>query len=249
MHLYSILLLVANIGQGKECPLWTSEEADNECKCDDDLKEIVLCQDNRGVQQLLHCYCMTTAEGNNSLPFVGPCPYTCNGRYNKYYDITAETSSDLNNKTCGPYHRTGVLCSKCIEGDGLPVYSYNLSCVNCTDYKYNWIKYVAVAYGPLTLFYIAAVIFRISATSGFMICYVTICQMLTIRGLALWQTNLEHDDNHKIFTVITKILLNLSSICNLDFFRSLYPPLRSVSTQPYQHYMCSCWITLWLSTP
>ena len=130
----------------------------------------------------------------------------------------ANQSAALNNETCGPFHRTGVLCSKCIEGYGLPVYSYNLSCVNCTDYKYNWIKYIAVAYGPLTLFYIVAVIFRISATSGLMICYVTICQMMTIRGIVLWLTNMKHSN------WLVKIIITTVSMWNLDFFRSLYPP-------------------------
>ena len=223
MYLY-ILLLVVNFFkvQGTECPLWTSEEA-GVCKCGKNLREIVQCQDNKGVQQLFECFCMTTTEGNNSLPLVGSCPYTCKVMYNTYLNITTNTSLDLNKKTCGLFYRTGVLCSKCIEGYGLPVYSYNLSCVNCTNYKYNWIKYVAVAYGPLTLFYIAAVIFRISATSGLMICYVTICQMLTIRGLVLWLTNLKQDGNHN-FISITKFLVTLSSMWNLDFFRSLHSP-------------------------
>ena len=223
MYLHNILLLVVNFFQvqGTECPLWTSEEA-GVCKCDNNLREIVQCQKDKGAQQLLQCYCMTTAEGNNSFLLVGSCPYTCKERYNTYVNIKTNTSSDINNKTCGPFHRTGVLCSKCIEGYGLPVYSYTLSCVNCTDYKYNWIKYIAVAYGPLTLFYIAAVIFRISATSGLMICYVTICQMLTIKGLVMWLTNLKLGKHDAIW--IIKLLLTLSSVWNLDFFRSLYPP-------------------------
>ena len=164
-----------------------------------------------------------TAERNNSLLLVGSCPYTCKAGYDTYCDIQTNISSDLNKETCGPFHRTGLLCSKCIEGYGLPVYSYNLSCVNCTDYKYNWLKYVAVAYGPLTLFYIAAVMFRISATSGLMTCYVAICQMLTIRGLVMWQTNLNHDGINIIYR-ITNILILLASIWNLDFFRSLHSP-------------------------
>ena len=61
----------------------------------------------------------------------------------------------------------------------IPVYSYDLSCVECTDYKYNWLKYMAVAYGPLTVFYFIIIIFRISANSGSMIGYVTISQMVS----------------------------------------------------------------------
>ena len=56
-----------------------------------------------------------------------------------------------------------------------------------------------------------------------MICYVTICQMLTIRGIALWVTNMKHRSNQYLVTT-TLLLHSLGSIWNLDFFRSLYPP-------------------------
>ena len=43
----------------------------------------------------------------------------------------------------------GLTCGQCIKVHGLAVYSYNLPCVECTDYKYNWLEYTAVTYGPL----------------------------------------------------------------------------------------------------
>ena len=32
------------------------------------------------------------------------------------------------------------------SGYAPPVYSYSLSCVECADYSYNWMKYVAAAF-------------------------------------------------------------------------------------------------------
>ena len=61
--------------------------------------------------------------------------------------------------------RGGPLCSKCIQGYGLPVYSYKLECVECDDDENNWLKYLAVAYGPLALFYVLVAMFSISFTS------------------------------------------------------------------------------------
>ena len=217
-----MLLMVSSLqayARNDNCPLWTSLINDT-CKCDHTLKEIVLCNDGIGAHSLLKCYCMTTTDKNKSLAVVGPCLQTCSPTSRTYKDLHLD--KDITDETCGPFHRTGVLCSKCIEGYGLPVYSYNLSCVNCTDYKYNWIKYIAVAYGPLTLFYIVAVILRISATSGLMICYVTICQMLTIRGQLLWVTNAKY--GYYTSFLPSKILITLFSVWNLDFFRSHYTP-------------------------
>ena len=207
-------------GRQQDCPLWTTLK-NGSCKCSSVMKHVVQCEDGRGAQAIQKCFCMTTAENDSSSPLVGYCLYTCTPYGKSFEKLTTNTSSNLNKETCGPFHRTGVLCSKCIEGYGLPVYSYNLSCVNCTNYKYNWIKYVAVAHGPLTLFYIAAVIFRISAISGTMICYVTICQISTIRGLMLWIANAKQVS---YYILPVKIVITILSIWNLDFFRFLYTP-------------------------
>ncbi len=107
------------------------------------------------------------------------------------------------------------MCGECTEGHGLPVYSYSLSCVECTHYKYNWIKYIAVAYIPLTLFLIVVITFRISATSGSMVGYVTVSQLMATYTLS------------KLYLAVTPKSNNallLYSIWNLDFFRSIYPP-------------------------
>ncbi len=91
------------------------------------------------------------------IPVVGGCEYKIDIynsvlRNDALYEIGTNT---INNVTCGPYNRRGVMCGECIEGHGLPVYSYSLSCVECTHYKYNWIEYIAAAYIPPTVFYIS----------------------------------------------------------------------------------------------
>ena len=43
--------------------------------------------------------------------------------------------------------------------------SYTLECVRCENYKYNWLKYLAAAYIPLTALYIDMSIFTINFAS------------------------------------------------------------------------------------
>ena len=100
-----------------------------------------------------------------------------------------------------------------------PVYSYSLACVECKDYEYNWLKYIAVAFLPLTVFYIIVILFRISATSGAMNGYVLMCQLITTPM------------NVRLFNTVTignkfVLLLYVSfhGIWNLDFFRGFYTP-------------------------
>ena len=205
----------------QQCPLWTSPQ-NGSCKCGNDLRGIVKCEDGRGAYALTNCFCMTTTESPDFF-IVGPCLYTCLLSRNMSYDLSAKANvKNLSSKTCKPLNRADTMCGKCIDEDhGLPAYSYNLSCVNCTDYKYNWLKYIAVAYGPLTVFFCVIIVFRISVTSGLMVGYVTVSQMITTVGLA---TQIFYMTQQNTLRFFTKLGLTLMSIWNLDFFRSLYPP-------------------------
>ena len=51
-------------------------------------------------------------------------------------------TSEINMFICERYNRQGQLCGSCMPGYALPVYSYYLSCVNCTTS--NSAKYIAV---------------------------------------------------------------------------------------------------------
>ena len=142
-----------------------------------------------------------------------------------YYSYHVLNVSDdvslLNSEFCGRYSREGQLCGRCMNNTGPPVYSYSLECVPCleTEFKSNLFKYVAVAFLPSTIFYLGAVMFKLSVTSGNMVAYVLFCQIASVpatqRHLLL---NLE---KHAIGA---KLLIVVYSMWNLDFFRSLYTP-------------------------
>ena len=61
---------------------------------------------------------------------------------------------------CGWLNRDGPLCSKCILKDFSPlIYSY-LKCVPCKHSHYNWLKFVIIAFIPLTPLYFLALLFQ-----------------------------------------------------------------------------------------
>ncbi len=218
---YLTLALVGGSKSKKEnvCSLWKYyDNTTNECQCGSNLTETIKCKEGYEKIQVRSCYCMSFDKDLRE-PVVGTCLYSCHiykavHRSDIFYEIDTNSTSVLNNVTCGPYNRRGVMCGECIEGHGLPVYSYSLSCVECTHYKYNWIKYIAVAYIPLTLFLIVVIIFRISATSGSMVGYVTVSQLGATYSLS------------KLYLAVSdsKWVVLVYSIWNLDLFRSIYPP-------------------------
>ena len=138
------------------CPPWFTNET-GECQPGPKLNRIIK-QDLLTLQtSLQECHCMTEDDGGL---VVGGCMYTCKAIMG-YYPLPCHVSQ-VNDFTCAGLHCRGKLCGMCEDGNAIPVYSYDLGCVKCDNYKY---KYLAVAFLPLTLFYILVTLFSISFTS------------------------------------------------------------------------------------
>ena len=121
--------------------------------------------------------------------------------------------SKLDRKVCGHLNRTGQMCCSCQEGYAPPVYSYSLACVECSDYKNNLLKYLAVAYLPLTDFYFI-VIFNISLPS--LSVYVLLSQLVGMPPMMQRRTMM-HAKTHEI-TAINVVITAVYGVWNLDLF-------------------------------
>lgn len=171
---------------------------------------------------VLQCYCMTNDSLTHELA-VGACPYTCLVGAG-YYTLPCFANS-TQNFTCDRYKRSGVSCGDCAPGFAPPVYSYSSHCVDCKHVNRagNWIKYLTVAFVPLTLFTIFVIVFQIKATSPCLFSYIFIVQTMTLSvHMRLFQTLLEDKKIHS--SEITKWGISLLSFWNLDFFRMHYAP-------------------------
>ena len=203
-----------------DCPPWTIlNETSNNCECGSDLKGIIQCNSKTLEVSVKACYCMTYSEKLNGT-FVSYCLYACSYyNFQDYHHIYAKNTSELNEKVCGSFNRAGLMCGECIAEHAPSVYSYDLACVECKDYKYNWLKYIAVAYLPLTAFYILMIVLRVSVNSGPMVAYVTVSQMFPTPGILRFIINA-----YPISNIITVLAISLYAVWNLDFFRGFYHP-------------------------
>ena len=201
-----------------DCPPWTTlNSTTGECKCGSKIEDTILCNDNDHSIWIKACYCLTYSEALNR-SFLSYCYYTCSFAppLQTYYPLPVKDVLDLNNYTCGPFNRTGLACGSCLPGHAPPVYSYDLACVPCEDS--NWLKYLAVAYLPLTVFYVVIVLLKISASSTSMVAYVAVSQLVAAPGLVqVYYIN--HNQNTAV-----NVFNSLYGIWNLDFFRGLYRP-------------------------
>lgn len=201
-----------------ECPpwqLWNNEM--QACKAKPLLQGIVVIEKTLQTNILMF-NCMTMH--NNTLS-LGTCLYTTNA-LSGYFPLPCH-ASDLNKYMCANLKREGVLCSQCIKGYSIPVYSYNLKCVKCENYKYNWLKYITVAFLPLTVFYFVITILSISFTSPLLSPVVLFFQIMAnpiqvnvieiLVDSGLW--------GPKAFIMV---ILPFCTLWNLDILRAVYPP-------------------------
>ena len=167
-------------------------------------------------------YCMTTNPAANKT-VIGECLYTT--VVDGYVPLPCNLS-ELNDFMCAGLNREGQLCGECREGFAPPVYSYSLRCVNCTDYSLNWLKYMAVAFGPLTVFCTLVVVFHISPASpylyGFIFSSHIVGMPTIIRLLILSQEYIGASGTISI--IYLRIFFTPMGIWNLDFFRLVYEP-------------------------
>ena len=212
------------------CPTWflpVPDKGNYTCKCGNDLDAIVRCYNVTQPVYLHRCYCMSYNQDMNTT-VVGNCDYSCDQptvRKSLYFSLPSNVSK-LETTLCQEYHREGQLCGRCNRNFTLPVYSYTLDCVQCSDYDYNWAKYLAVAFLPLTVFCVIVITFRASATSGSMNAFILVSQISStpyLLRVADIPTEC-YEEHHPLKCSSHQILSSVYGIWNLDFFRVVYEP-------------------------
>ena len=194
-----------------------------------DLGGIAYCSpDNRSVY-IQACYCMTFPNDTGDA-IVGNCVLTC-PQYPHYCVPWNGDKVSFNRELCSGaavgsnFSRYGIFCGRCKRHHSVPVYSLQyIRCAECDGFSYkNLFKYIAIAYGPLTLFFFFIVIFRLSATSGSLNAYIFFCQIITLPIMLRTQATFA-PHNLESANAFTLLVISLCSIWNLDFLRGYYKP-------------------------
>ena len=210
-----------------DCPTWMyySNET-NRCICGADHHGMVKCNATLEETYILDCHRMTYDSQKGEV-VAGLSFYGClnQAQLNEIYHLVPANRSQINRVMCGQFNRDGRLCGACMNGYSPLVYSYQLYCKNCSEAesKYNWAKFIAVAFLPLTGFYIFVVLFKFNVNSPQLQGFVLFVQMtvnpVSIRIISSgWKFG-------KVVTVLTKLIATLYGIWNLDYFRTLYPDI------------------------
>ena len=210
-----------------ECPTWMhfcNKTNTDSCVCGAEHHGIVKCNATLHETYILDCHQMTFDEKLQRV-IAGLSFYGCLNQANPYdiYHKVPANMSQINEVMCSPFNRGGRLCGACRHGYSPLVYSYQLNCKQCaeTESKYNWAIFIAMAFIPLTLFYILVVLFKFNVNSPTLNAFVFFAQIIAnpanIRILSSgWMFG-------SLVTFLTKLLATLYGIWNIDYFRTVYP--------------------------
>ena len=190
-----------------------STDSEWNCKCGNSLRKVVKCNEISRQVQVLQCYGMTYSDRYNTT-VVGNSLLHCSV-WGDYY-----TPADYR---CERFNRTGQLCGKCKSEYVLPVFSYSLRCIKCDNFnKYNTLKYVAVAFLPVTVFYLTVVMFKFRATDPIICEFVLYSQFVTSYAVRFVQSKTRLGTNSG--TRFEILCFMIFGIWNLDFGRFIYNP-------------------------
>ena len=215
---------------GQYCSKWLRFNGTNcSYECGSSLDGIIA--DSSSPIVLLHGCNYMTASANGNKTVVGASIYACSASFKPFEscmnDVAcAKFSSTDEASLCSPLNRHSQLCSQCKPGYAPPVYSYSMACVKCNHSQYNWLKYIAVAFVPVTVFYLVIVTFQITVTSAPVNALVLSSQIITSSYYArlFFTTYVQYSEkiNGAYFAMIS--FETVFSIWNLDFFRATYTP-------------------------
>ena len=226
--------LIRECAVNDDCPPWmkcvnNTNKTSSECQCRkfDFYDGIVTCDKDSGRLSVLDCNCVTydSDTGQNHSVVAGSCFENCmHISKNKMYDGRYLQLDEVNNHMCDKSsHRGGRLCGKCLPGLSPLAYSFNITCVNCTEGNKNLWKFFLVVFAPSTVFYFVVLFFKINATSSYLHGFVIFSQAVSHPALCRLIILAIKNGNQIKLSITIRILISFFGIWNLDFFRMALP--------------------------
>ena len=223
-----ISFFLVQAAEHDECHPWSFyNDTLHHCQCYESVQvfnirpiELIECSDRKA--SIYIGYCMTTEELGTSIGYCAAYSLKVNvSAVNGMYIQLPNNISELNDFMCRPMNRKGRVCSECIDGFAPSVISLRYQCANCTGAWYGIPLYLFLELVPITLFYLAVLVFQISLISSPLTTCVMYSQLVAYCCTMNTPTTILKSSHAYTFA---EILVMFHGIWNLDFFRSILPP-------------------------
>ena len=220
---------LSNNSNQQPCPHWTYRTHQNSnCTCGNNINGVISCTNDKSPVYVLSCHCMSLNRWGEAVE--GQCPYLCT---NNFHTVVKDTNDLRNGRICNkkiPQNRHGQLCGRCEEGHAPAAYSYSFICTNCTSYKNNWMRYVAIAYVPITILFLVVLFFRWSVMSPALNANIFFCQIvscpavMSLLSVFVYFSEKTPVDPELNMKLAIRALSILYGVWNLDFFHLTFEP-------------------------
>ena len=221
-------VLLFSVACAENCSTWLHPSGDGQCLCGPSLGTVVVCNNETQEVGVLSSFCLTSSGDGSNTSVVGRCPMVLHNGERLLspvgiYDKVLPNISEQDQQTCGYFNCQGQLCGKCIHNHFVSAYSYDIKCHNCTSTLWSGVvKYLCIAYLPLTVFLCVVIVFRISVTSPALNAPVLLCQFFSLPFVLQYLLQYIHESKSLYYF---KFLATLYGIWSLDFFRVVIPPI------------------------
>ena len=128
-----VAIAVVSVTATLSCPPGFVSQG-NSCVCANWPDGIITCDEDSLNASIQIGYCMTYDNGTEEVR-VGYCQqaFYRNDSYKFYYPLPTEVSA-LNDQTCSPFNREGLLCGECQDGFAVSPFNHrHIECINCTS--------------------------------------------------------------------------------------------------------------------
>ena len=208
------------------CPPWTYRpNSTSPCQCGSSVHGTVECNITTGVLSLQVCLCVTYNPITNE-SVAGHCLYSCIAHLREQVYELPMTRNNFTDLTCGVWKREGPLCSQCIQGYGIPLYSYDLNCVNCSSsfQTKELFKFLTVSIIPPTVLCIVVAVLHLNVLHPPWSAFVLVAQVMSTPVIMQSLFNYLNVKNYNQGRLTSMVAATIYGPWNLDFFRALYKP-------------------------
>ena len=212
----------------RTCPTWTYSSGDGWCTCGSSLSGKIICNNDTQDVCILSEFCLTTSDKDTDQAVVGNCLFQGNhgepaDSISGLYVRVSQNLSQQQYQLCDYLNRHRQLCGECKSNYFVSAYSYDLKCYQChTGLMTNVVLYLTVAFLPLTLFLVGVLVLHVSVTSPRANTVILIFQIYSLPEAVKVAIQYTRGTN---FDFLIRLIAALYGVWNLDFFRTLLPPI------------------------
>ena len=225
---FTLLVIVSVTGTVKDCPPWSTwDNSTAQCVCSDTMELVIMCNEREQRSFLRLGFCAIQDSTTNHT-VVADCPYVFPDHLilGGYISLPNK-SSELNHFMCGSLNREigTPLCGRCTNGTGPSIYSAGSQCVSCS--AVNIVYYLLLQYLPITILYVAVIVFKLNITSAPMVHYVLFCNgiVMYFKTVSGANSNILHTKAYKYVSIPEVFLLTLNALWTLDTLLFVSPAL------------------------